>query len=101
MLGGLGLPLPPPLGPPATVPNGNVVQGPTEEAQGEEPLPVGWEMRYDMYGRRYYVDHNTRYVLLNYFLLFAAILFNKCSYHLDYYFFSFFFVFFCKTNPNA
>lgn len=26
----------------------------------EEPLPIGWEMRYDMYGRRYYVDHNTR-----------------------------------------
>ncbi|KAH0955911.1 hypothetical protein HN011_007261 [Eciton burchellii] len=26
----------------------------------EEPLPPGWEMRYDLYGRRYYVDHNTR-----------------------------------------
>ncbi|XP_059474328.1 E3 ubiquitin-protein ligase Su(dx) [Neocloeon triangulifer] len=26
----------------------------------EDPLPPGWEMRYDMYGRRYYVDHNTR-----------------------------------------
>ncbi|XP_023955230.2 E3 ubiquitin-protein ligase Su(dx) [Bicyclus anynana] len=26
----------------------------------EEPLPPGWEMRYDVYGRRYYVDHNTR-----------------------------------------
>jgi len=26
----------------------------------EEPLPPGWEMRYDQYGRRYYVDHNTR-----------------------------------------
>ncbi|XP_053625503.1 E3 ubiquitin-protein ligase Su(dx) [Plodia interpunctella] len=26
----------------------------------EEPLPQGWEMRYDVYGRRYYVDHNTR-----------------------------------------
>lgn len=26
----------------------------------EEPLPHGWEMRYDVYGRRYYVDHNTR-----------------------------------------
>ncbi|CAD0196215.1 unnamed protein product [Chrysodeixis includens] len=26
----------------------------------EEPLPAGWEMRYDVYGRRYYVDHNTR-----------------------------------------
>ncbi|XP_042236301.1 E3 ubiquitin-protein ligase Su(dx)-like isoform X2 [Homarus americanus] len=27
---------------------------------GEEPLPPGWEMRYDQYGRRYYVDHTTR-----------------------------------------
>jgi len=26
----------------------------------EEPLPAGWEMRYDVFGRRYYVDHNTR-----------------------------------------
>ncbi|XP_041970110.1 E3 ubiquitin-protein ligase Su(dx) isoform X2 [Aricia agestis] len=26
----------------------------------DEPLPAGWEMRYDLYGRRYYVDHNTR-----------------------------------------
>ncbi|KAK0083844.1 hypothetical protein PV326_006492 [Microctonus aethiopoides] len=26
----------------------------------EEPLPPGWDMRYDVYGRRYYVDHNTR-----------------------------------------
>jgi len=26
----------------------------------EEPLPTGWEMRYDQFGRRYYVDHNTR-----------------------------------------
>ena len=29
-------------------------------AQHEEPLPPGWEMRCDQYGRRYYVDHNTR-----------------------------------------
>ncbi|XP_014468753.1 PREDICTED: E3 ubiquitin-protein ligase Su(dx)-like [Dinoponera quadriceps] len=29
-------------------------------AHSEEPLPTGWEMRYDVYGRRYYVDHNTR-----------------------------------------
>ncbi|XP_066598927.1 E3 ubiquitin-protein ligase Su(dx) [Prorops nasuta] len=29
-------------------------------AHTEEPLPPGWEMRYDVYGRRYYVDHNTR-----------------------------------------
>lgn len=26
----------------------------------EEPLPPGWEVRYDIYRRRYYVDHNTR-----------------------------------------
>ncbi|XP_047469714.1 E3 ubiquitin-protein ligase wwp-1-like isoform X2 [Penaeus chinensis] len=26
----------------------------------EEPLPHGWEMRHDQYGRRYYVDHTTR-----------------------------------------
>jgi len=26
----------------------------------EEPLPPGWEMRFDSYGRKYYVDHNTR-----------------------------------------
>lgn len=29
-------------------------------AAGEEPLIPGWEMRYDQYGRRYYVDHNNR-----------------------------------------
>ena len=28
--------------------------------QPEKPLPAGWEMRCDVYGRRYYVDHNTR-----------------------------------------
>ena len=27
----------------------------------DEPLPPGWEMRYDPFGRRYYVDHNNRY----------------------------------------
>ncbi|XP_060844747.1 E3 ubiquitin-protein ligase Su(dx)-like [Rhopalosiphum padi] len=26
----------------------------------EEPLPVGWEMRFDAFGRQYYVDHNTK-----------------------------------------
>uniref|UniRef100_A0A182NF92 HECT-type E3 ubiquitin transferase n=1 Tax=Anopheles dirus TaxID=7168 RepID=A0A182NF92_9DIPT len=26
----------------------------------DEPLPAGWEMRVDKFGRRYYVDHNTR-----------------------------------------
>ena len=34
---------------------------PTPNSQvQEEPLPPGWEMRYDNYGRRYYVDHNNR-----------------------------------------
>ncbi|GAB6033339.1 hypothetical protein CHUAL_013106 [Chamberlinius hualienensis] len=41
----------------------------TEEASGghpvvgqsaEEPLPTGWDKRYDNYGRPYYVDHSTR-----------------------------------------
>ncbi|XP_011314799.1 E3 ubiquitin-protein ligase Su(dx) [Fopius arisanus] len=31
-----------------------------QENGQEEPLPPGWDMRYDIYGRRYYVDHNTR-----------------------------------------
>lgn len=29
-------------------------------ATSDEHLPPGWEMRYDQYGRKYYVDHNTR-----------------------------------------
>ncbi|XP_045458973.1 E3 ubiquitin-protein ligase Su(dx) [Melitaea cinxia] len=33
---------------------------PAAAAAAEEPLPPGWEMRYDVYGRRYYVDHTTR-----------------------------------------
>jgi NEDD4-like E3 ubiquitin-protein ligase WWP1 len=37
------------------VPNGDV----NREAD-DEPLPAGWERRTDPYGRRYYVDHNTR-----------------------------------------
>ncbi|CAH1974705.1 unnamed protein product [Acanthoscelides obtectus] len=49
------------IGPPATVPNGNIAQSETEETRADlEPLPPGWEMRFDTYGRRYYVDHNTR-----------------------------------------
>uniref|UniRef100_A0A6M2DTZ5 E3 ubiquitin-protein ligase n=1 Tax=Xenopsylla cheopis TaxID=163159 RepID=A0A6M2DTZ5_XENCH len=41
-------------------PNGGV--GPNASASNgvEETMPSGWEMRYDVYGRRYYVDHNTR-----------------------------------------
>lgn len=54
--------LPGTIGPPATVPNGNAIQPEAEENRNnaEEPLPIGWEMRYDTFGRRYYVDHNTR-----------------------------------------
>lgn len=48
------------IGPPVTVPNGSVVQSEQDEQRQDEPLPPGWEMRYDTYGRRYYVDHNTR-----------------------------------------
>ena len=33
---------------------------PIGSAVAEEPLIPGWEMRYDQYGRRYYVDHNNR-----------------------------------------
>jgi len=33
---------------------------PAPGGDGDEPLPPGWEMRFDQYGRRYYVDHNTR-----------------------------------------
>lgn len=47
------------IGPPATVPNG-AVPAEQDEFRQDEPLPPGWEMRFDTYGRRYYVDHNTR-----------------------------------------
>ncbi|KAI2803976.1 WW domain containing E3 ubiquitin protein ligase 1 [Blomia tropicalis] len=26
----------------------------------EEPLPIGWEIRFDNFGRKYYVDHNSK-----------------------------------------
>lgn len=29
-------------------------------AGGEERLPEGWELRFDAYGRKYYVDHTTK-----------------------------------------
>lgn len=32
----------------------------TRASADEEPLPAGWEMRYDQFGRKYYVDHNTK-----------------------------------------
>ncbi|CAG4968025.1 unnamed protein product [Colias eurytheme] len=47
--------------PPAHAPHGPTPPPPpANNATPEEPLPPGWEMRYDVYGRRYYVDHNTR-----------------------------------------
>ncbi|KAH8377535.1 hypothetical protein KR093_005815 [Drosophila rubida] len=46
-------------GPVLPVSNGNDTQLQTQPAE-DELLPVGWEIRLDQYGRRYYVDHNTR-----------------------------------------
>ncbi|ALC40300.1 Su-dx- [Drosophila busckii] len=39
--------------------NGSDPQLQTQPAD-DELLPAGWEIRLDQYGRRYYVDHNTR-----------------------------------------
>ena len=51
-----------PNGPAAPVANGQPPGAPVAGGQHhEEPLPPGWEMRCDQYGRRYYVDHNTRF----------------------------------------
>lgn len=46
----------------APAPNLNAVdqQLQVQTSTDEEPLPGGWEVRFDQYGRRYYVDHNTR-----------------------------------------
>lgn len=33
---------------------------PGQPPADDEPLPAGWEIRFDQFGRRYYVDHNTR-----------------------------------------
>lgn len=57
------------IGPPASVPNGSVVL--QDDQRQDEPLPPGWEMRLDTYGRRYYVDHNTRYGITFYLLEFV------------------------------
>ncbi|CAL8102046.1 unnamed protein product [Orchesella dallaii] len=55
-------PAPPPR-PPAPAPG----PGSSERGSGsqrppapEPPLPPGWEVRFDQYGRRYYVDHTTK-----------------------------------------
>lgn len=45
--------------PPPQVTNGTEQPQPLQQ-QEEEELPTGWEARFDQYGRRYYVDHNTR-----------------------------------------
>ncbi|XP_064076261.1 E3 ubiquitin-protein ligase Su(dx) [Vanessa tameamea] len=52
----------PPVAPVAThlAPAPAATPSATAAPTAEEPLPPGWEMRYDVYGRRYYVDHNTR-----------------------------------------
>lgn len=46
---------------PSTNPSDNqLAGGSNEQPPDDEPLPQGWERRTDPYGRRYYVDHNTR-----------------------------------------
>lgn len=38
----------------------SIVPGEVDPTNSEEPLPAGWEMRYDIYGRRlYYLKNNT------------------------------------------
>lgn len=41
-------------------PNPNEQQMAAAQPADDEPLPAGWEIRFDQFGRRYYVDHNTR-----------------------------------------
>merc|ERR1719264_944974 len=61
VVGGPVQPTGPPGPPPAIGTAGAPAPAPTPNSQvQEEPLPPGWEMRYDNYGRRYYVDHNNR-----------------------------------------
>ncbi|PIO60652.1 WW domain protein [Teladorsagia circumcincta] len=40
--------------------SGNLERNRRSPATAEERLPDGWEMRYDQYGRKYYVDHTTK-----------------------------------------
>lgn len=47
-------------GTPAPVSNMGDQQLQTQSSSDDEPLPAGWEIRFDQFGRRYYVDHNTR-----------------------------------------
>jgi len=46
------------VAPPAPLPANETT--PSTATVPEEPLPPGWEVRFDKYSRRYYVDHNTR-----------------------------------------
>lgn len=51
----------PTAGNPAPVSNANDQQlQSAQQSSDDEPLPPGWEIRFDQFGRRYYVDHNTR-----------------------------------------
>lgn len=48
---------------PLSVTNPNEPQIPSAQPTADDdqqPLPAGWEIRFDQFGRRYYVDHNTR-----------------------------------------
>lgn len=47
-------------GNPAPISNAGDQQLQTQTSTEDEPLPAGWEIRFDQIGRRYYVDHNTR-----------------------------------------
>lgn len=50
-----------PAGAGSGLPVSNINDQQLQAAQADdEPLPAGWEIRFDLYGRRYYVDHNTR-----------------------------------------
>ncbi|XP_064610823.1 NEDD4-like E3 ubiquitin-protein ligase WWP1 [Liolophura sinensis] len=43
-----------------TGPEGSGPQGESQQNTSQEPIPPGWETRFDPQGRPYYVDHNTR-----------------------------------------
>ncbi|KAJ8672670.1 hypothetical protein QAD02_003930 [Eretmocerus hayati] len=45
---------------PSAQPCSSSMPNQAENSAQEEPLPAGWEIKHDVYGRRYYVDHNTR-----------------------------------------
>lgn len=47
------------------VPAPNISDQQLQTTNDDEQLPAGWEIRYDPFGRRYYVDHNTRSVKLH------------------------------------